>query len=160
MGPSHPQDFNPDQNPFEAILAGMGGAQGQAPQGMPAGMPQGMPPMGPGEGSPAGMPQLPQGGPQMPGQPPMPGQDPKGGTKFLISALQNLHQYLGAAQDEVDVAAVRGLIQIMTRLISRDQENMMKNSQPPMGGTPPMPGGAPQGMPAAGGPPKPPMPGA
>lgn len=120
-----------DQNPFESILAQM-----KAPQqnGLPqGGMPQGQMPQ---QGS-AAQQAMSQGMGQEMAQPQdvtQPGVNP-GGTKQLLSALQMLHQFIGQATDPTDIAAVRGLIQILTRLVARDQEKQMREmGQAPQGG--------------------------
>lgn len=109
--------FNPDQNPFEQILAQLKqqGGQTQLPTGggADAAAPQGgqLPPnitMGP-DGQPQQVPDATQ-----------PGINP-GTTKFLLSALQQLQQFIGAATDRDEIAVGRSIIMLLTKLINNDQ---------------------------------------
>ena len=44
------------------------------------------------------------------------------GVKFLMSAIQGLHGYLGYSTDPQEVEMLRNLINIVTQLMTRDQE--------------------------------------
>lgn len=110
----NPRQPDPSQNPFTAILKG-----GAAPTAQP--MPQ-MAPQGPAQGG--GMaPQMMkamQGG-QMPQDQTQQGANP-GTSKFLMQAMQALHGFIGESQDRQEIAIGRSIMQLLSRLIERDQQ--------------------------------------
>ena len=69
------------------------------------------------------------------------------GVKFLMSAIQGLHGYLGYSTDPQEVSMLRNLINIVTQLMTRDQEKAtqaMEQGQPAQTGQPaPQNSGAP-----------------
>lgn len=110
-----------DQNPFEAIFA-QGAGQGAEPQSGSA-MPQmggGLPPMGQAD--------VEAQESQAMGQQPDPAEDDSqkgvnpGGTKFVLGAIQQLNNFITDATDRSDIATVRSVITLLTRLIQKDQE--------------------------------------
>jgi hypothetical protein len=113
MGGGAPEDFNPDQNPFEGILASLQGGQeapmGQAPQQPSAPTPQ------------------PQGGQNVPGAAPQLPKDQTqegvvtGNTKHLLSAVSALQQYITASHDRDEILIGRNMIRLLTQLIEKDQ---------------------------------------
>lgn len=121
------QDFNPDANPFEQILGGLGaGVQGG---GKPPVDPSAMMGILGGSGQ---APQAPQGpvGPQGAMQTPeMAGMMPEAlqpgktgdGAKALLGAIQNLHNYLAYSTDGKEINMIRQLISMLTQLVARDQ---------------------------------------
>jgi len=100
--------FNPDQNPFEAI---MGKIQGQGASQQPSPVQSG--PTG-------GMPQQGQV-PEDPTNPAVPGQTGDN-TKPLIMAIQALHNYIAMSTDIRTQNIVRNLIAMLTSLVSKDQQ--------------------------------------
>lgn len=111
------QGGQPGQAPQEAPAdPGMGGGAPDASQGGPVitqnpfmHLINGMGPAGMGQGQDASQ-----------GQAPAQADPTK--TKFLISAMQNLHSYIAANQDPTEVAIARSIIQLVTKLIARDQQ--------------------------------------
>lgn len=102
QGPqSAPQGgMNFDQNPFEEMMQQkMAGAQ-QAPQS----------PMPQAGGDQSMMPEALQPG------------KTGDGAKFLMGAIQQLHGYLGYSTEPQEIEMLRNLINIITQLLSRDQE--------------------------------------
>lgn len=108
-----PEGFNPDQNPFESILAGLKGGQsapmGEAPQepARPAPQPQG------GQNIPGANPNLPKDQTQE--------GVTTGNTKHLLSAIQALQQYITASHDRDEILIGRNMIRLINQLIEKDQ---------------------------------------
>lgn len=73
------------------------------------------------------MPQQPQQG--MQGQQIPPSQYERGAnpgnTKFLINAVQSLENYIKDSTSRDEIATARGIITLLSRLIAKDQEDMM-----------------------------------
>lgn len=96
------QGFNPDQNPFEAIINRSKAAQAPAPQpGMMPGMVEN------------------------PNSPELPGQTGDN-SKPLIMAIKSLHDYIAMSTDIRTQNMVRNLISMLTSLVSKDQQAGMK----------------------------------
>lgn len=116
------QDFNPDQNPFTAILnaSKSSGASMQGPQGS-----QG--PQTPPQAGPNGR-QLP---PQIAGMavktPPnqLDYGSVGGTTPQLTQALQAMQKFIAESQDPNEIAIGRQIIVLMTQLITRDQQKQV-----------------------------------
>jgi len=104
-GPGGPEGFNPDQNPFEQIMA-------QAEE-----FPQAGQPMAPEE-----MPLELQEG------------KTGDNTKPLLAAIHNLHNYVSLSTDSAEIRIIRNLINALTQLVSRDQDRSLNGEgpQPPM----------------------------
>ena len=105
IGPGGPSGggFNPDQNPFEAILAE---GQQEAP----------IPPQVPIEERPIEL------------QPGKTGDN----SKPLLSAIHNLHNYISlSTSDANEIRVVRNLISALTKLISSDQERSVRGENEP-----------------------------
>lgn len=47
-------------------------------------------------------------------------------TKPLLSAIQALEGYIASATERDEIMTARGIVSLLTRLVSRDQESMMK----------------------------------
>ena len=131
-----PNTFNPDQNPFEEILA-QGGGQAPAQEA-----PQ--------------QPMIPHQGPPAPGVPPealgpeelQPGKTGDN-SKPLLGAIQSLHSYIAMSSDQGTIQLVRNLISALTQLVARDQKaseeaSIQQQQQMSQGEQ----GGAPMGAPA------------
>lgn len=71
-----------------------------------------------------------------------------GGSKFLLGALQQLQGYIGESQDRDEIAIARSLMQLITKLIDRDQTS--QSDKLAAGGDQAQPGGAPTPQPAPG----------
>ena len=115
--------FNPDQNPFESIIAdlqnkqpsqgGMEEAMGAAQeQGQPGGMPPGMKMSG--------------GTPQLPTSQLEEGKNPSA-TKSLTQAISALQQFIAQSTDHDDIALGRNLIKLITRLIAKAEDAQLGN---------------------------------
>ncbi len=143
MNPNAAQSAGGGTNPFLQILAQMqqgqsGGIGGSRGNPMGAG---GMPSAG---GQPAVQGGMPGGTPTPGGQPAggIPGQQqPGGGTKLLISALQNLHSFANQAVDPQEAQLIRQILVLLSSLIQKDQARQLQGGggtapqgiQPPMG---------------------------
>jgi hypothetical protein len=128
-----------DQNPFEAIINGgqgqdMGGGATGGPHMMPGGQPMGgdLPPMGAADA-------------ESPAESTAPGEEVEdagqkgvnpGGTKFVLGAIQQLNNFITDSTDRAEIATIRSVITLLTRLVQRDQErqNMLQQK---IGQTPP-----------------------
>jgi len=129
-----------EQNPFaQFVQGGQGGGQPQGqpmPQGggMPAGLAGGQGGQAPVTGGPQeGAGASPASGMdpaelqrmqamQDPKQNPLlPGANP-GGSKFLVGAIQQLQGYIAEETDRDEIAIGRSIIQLLTRLIAKDQD--------------------------------------
>jgi len=148
----NPNGFNPDQNPFEAILSQQGGG---APPGGGAMPPEAMmeamasksggAPMG-GGASPIAL-RSGMAGQEQPIMGPDEIQPGKTGdnTKPLLMAIQALHNYIASSSDQGTIQLVRNLISALTQLIARDQKAgeglaQQQNTQIQQGGQGPTPG--------------------
>lgn len=142
-----------DQNPFEAIV---NGGQAQAPQGM------GVPQEGEEQGGYAQIPPGMEEAAQMGGV--MPEEDDQlqkgagaGSSKFLLGAAQQLQGYIAESTERDEIAIARSILQLLTKLIDRDQQKLTEKldqapqqPQPSMGGMMgAMQGGAQGGIPGA-----------
>ncbi len=114
--------FDFSQNPFSDVLSGMGGSQpgqqmgGQMPPMMPQGQTQQPQPQGGGaEGTP--------GTANMPEDQLVRGSNP-GNTRFLLGAVQQLENFVKQSTDRNEILTVRGIITLLSQLISNDQKNM------------------------------------
>ena len=114
------QNFNPDANPFESILASLK----EQPQGQPQG--------GPTQGGPTPQ-QMQQGG--MMGKPikTPPDQtaygETSGGTPFLTQAIKAMENFLKESTDTEEIAMGRSIVGMLSRLIANDQEKQMGQLQ-------------------------------
>lgn len=170
-------DFNPDQNPFEAILAaqkngptsggptdpatmyaqmGQGAAGAQGPQA--AAMQGATPPQG-GPGMPPGMPpqamaamagMMGQGGMgDMPQPSTAPGGNP-GVSKHLLVAMGAMQKLITESTDIREIQIARMIVKLMNKLVEGDQEKQTQAEQagPQEAPTPDMGmGGMPAGAP-------------
>ena len=95
------------QNPFMAMIKGM--QQQRSPQGQSPSQPQGNP------------------------QSAMPEEDQfqKGvnpdNTKFLVSAIQQLENYVAQSTERDEIATARGIISLLSRLIANSQKRMSQD---------------------------------
>lgn len=81
----------------------------------------------------------------------LPGANP-GGSKFLVGAIQQLQGYIGESTERDEIAIARSLIQLLTKLVSKDQQRLAdkiagdnQSAQAPT--MPQMPGGMGGGQP-------------
>lgn len=118
-----PGNFDPNTNPFEAIMAGMKQPGGQpdptaggAPQ--PGAQPGGIPP---GTTMTGGQPQVPDS--QL-----AQGKNPSA-TKSLVQAVNALQAYVAASTNPDDIALGRNLIKLITRLITKAEDQQLGNLQ-------------------------------
>jgi hypothetical protein len=126
MQPSDPSSgFNPDQNPFEALIAA--GAKGQS--------------------APPQMPDPSQGG-QAPATPPTPQVGPDGmplndatqpgktgdSTRPLLGAISQLHQFIAMSTDPQEIQMIRQVVSMLTNLIQKDQQRSSQMMQQQQGG--------------------------
>ena len=119
MGPQAPSDFNPDQNPFESILSGMKGLGSEGSATDPAQMYGQMQSQSAPQGG-----QMPSGAGMMapdPNDVTQPGANP-GTSKHVLGALAALQKFISESDDIQEIQAIRGVIQILTRVMERDQE--------------------------------------
>jgi hypothetical protein len=133
------EGFNPDQNPFAEILAQLKQQGGQPQLPTAGGADAATAPQG-GQQLPPNMTIGPDGQPQEVPDATQPGVNP-GTTKFLLGALQQLQQFIGAASDRDEIAVARSVIMLLTKLISSDQEKQgqvtdQMHGQPQAGQTP------------------------
>lgn len=123
MEPTKP-NFNPDQNPFEQMIAQSAAGQQPSMQNMPQ---QGMSPQGqmPQQESPTG---------DM-GEQPEALQMGKTGdnTRPLLGAITQLHQFIASSTSPEEINIVRQIVSLLTRLVSRDQEKSGQMMQQQMG---------------------------
>lgn len=142
-----------DQNPFAALLAqAQGGGQPQPQPGAEQGgfqqVPQGM------EEAAA------MGGVMAPEDDQLQKGGGAGASKFLLGAAQQLQGYISESTERDEIAIARSILQLLTKLIDRDQEAMtarLESQQAPQAGGQPdmggmmaqMMGGAQGGMPGA-----------
>lgn len=109
-----------DSNPFTSLMA-----QGQSGAGQPQSAPQSP------DASQGGFQQVPQGmeqaammgGVQNPDDQLQKGQG-AGSSKFLLGAAQQLQGYISESQNRDEIAIARSILQLLTKLIDRDQENL------------------------------------
>lgn len=127
-------NFDPNQNPFESVLAGMkpqadGMSQGQSPEALMAMMSGqgGMPaPQGQTQGqSPMPMPQGPGAMEMPPGQLEM-GKG-AGKSKPLTDAIRALQEYINQSTDKDSILMGRNIIKLLTRLMDRAEEEQLGN---------------------------------
>jgi hypothetical protein len=121
------QDLNSydfQENPFAALMGDSGQQQPQPTGGMSGGMPAGQM-----TGRAGGMPGGQMGG----GEEGMEeeenqynkGQNPDRG-KPLMSAIQALENYITQSTERDEILTARGIISLLTKLVAKDQESMMK----------------------------------
>src|SRR3990167_7913913 len=107
-------NFDPNQNPFESILAGLqkpGQGGGQGRQGGAAGGP-----------------------PAMPGTPTLPpsqleqGKNPSS-TKPLVQAIGALQNYISSETDRDNILLARNVIKLLTQLVTKSEDSQLGNLQ-------------------------------
>ena len=136
MQPTNP-NFNPDQNPFESILSGIGSGQ-QAGGGQQMGQDM-MALLGQGGGAtpPQGAPQ--PGGQQIPpglqmagAQPMLPesqleaGKNPSA-TKSLVQAIGAIQNFIAQSTSRDDIMIGRNIVKLLTRLVNSSEDTQLKN---------------------------------
>ena len=121
--------FNPDQNPFEAFLNAPAEQQGAQSQTPPQSTPQMNPEMMVGGGG--GKMQVPAEQQDIT-QPGVTGDN----AKPLMSAMQALHGFIGSTTDPQKIQIVRYIMGVLTKLIEGEQETSLsaQNQVPPQVG--------------------------
>jgi hypothetical protein len=79
----------------------------------------------------------------------LPGANP-GGSKFLLGAIQQIQGYIAESTERDEIAIGRSIIQLLTRLVDKDQKKMAEKIAQDNTPQQPMPQMAPQGMQAQG----------
>jgi len=131
-------NFDPNQNPFESILAGLqkpGQGGGPGRQGSPdlasilsQGGAQPTPTAPQTQGGAAG------GPPAMPGTPTLPpsqleqGKNPSS-TKPLVQAIGALQNYISSETDRDNILLARNVIKLLTQLVTKSEDSQLGNLQ-------------------------------
>jgi len=132
-------NFDPNQNPFQSILAGLqkpGQGSGTGEQGgldLASILGQG------GEGGAQSAPVTPQpqgeaagGPPAMPGTPTLPpsqleqGKNPSS-TKPLVQAISALQNYISSETDRDNILLARNVIKLLTQLVTKSEDSQLNN---------------------------------
>ena len=129
-------NFDPNQNPFESILAGLqkpgqGGSpgQGEGPdlasilsQGGAQPTPTTPQPQGGAAGGPPAIP----GTPQLPPSQLEQGKNPSS-TKPLVQAIGALQNYIASETDRDNILLARNVIKLLTQLVTKSEDSQLGN---------------------------------
>lgn len=122
--PQSLDSYNFKSNPFMELLGQQSGAP--APQGQPQG---GIPQMGTNPMDESAKHEAMPGDMQQDAMEEenqfMKGKNPDK-TKPLLTAIQSLENYIASSTERDEIMTARGIVSLLTRLVSKDQESMMR----------------------------------